>query len=389
MSRRGPGGWHGWDPGAGQPGWEWQRYGRRLFLRAALTMAVAVLLLALVVGGLIALVANLDLRTVVIALLLLIGILAVVGRMVGRGLGRTWGPVRRLIEGLGALADGDYSARVPDAAAGPIRPVVLSFNETARRLEESDEQRRRLLADLGHELRTPLTVVRGEVEAMLDGVHPSDPDHLEVLLDEVTVLERLIEDLRTLSLAEAGALTLHREPTDLGALVGDVADAHRRSAAAAGIDIEEDVADGGGDVDGRPGPDEGGGHQPGRQRHPGDAAWGTVVARGEEQRSLHLDRGRRHGHRHPRRGARPGVRALPEEPAVARLGAGPHHQPRPGPRPRRDHPHHQHGGRRHRGPGGHPDRWAADRTAAAEMTEPLHFLRSGMASPGRVVVAFG
>ncbi len=248
MSRRGPGGWHGWDPGAGQPGWEWQRYGRRLFLRAALTMAVAVLLLALVVGGLIALVANLDLRTVVIALLLLIGILAVVGRMVGRGLGRTWGPVRRLIEGLGALADGDYSARVPDAAAGPIRPVVLSFNETARRLEESDEQRRRLLADLGHELRTPLTVVRGEVEAMLDGVHPSDPDHLEVLLDEVTVLERLIEDLRTLSLAEAGALTLHREPTDLGALVGDVADAHRRSAAAAGIDIDEDVAEGTGDV---------------------------------------------------------------------------------------------------------------------------------------------
>jgi signal transduction histidine kinase len=211
-------------------------------------MAVAVLLLALVVGGLIALVANLDLRTVVIAILLLIGSLAVVGRMVGRGLGRTWGPVRRLIEGLGALADGDYSARVPDDAAGPMRPVVRSFNETARRLEESDDHRRRLLADLGHELRTPLTVVRGEVEAMLDGVHPSDPDHLEVLLDEVTVLERLIEDLRTLSLAEAGALTLHREPTDLGALVVDIADAHRRSAAAAGIDIDLAVAEGGGDV---------------------------------------------------------------------------------------------------------------------------------------------
>jgi two-component system sensor histidine kinase BaeS len=137
---------------------------------------------------------------------------------------------------------------VPDDAAGPMRPVVRSFNETARRLDESDDHRRRLLADLGHELRTPLTVVRGEVEAMLDGVHPSDPDHLEVLLDEVTVLERLIEDLRTLSLAEAGALTLHREPTDLGALVVDIADAHRRSAAAAGIDIELAVAEGGGDV---------------------------------------------------------------------------------------------------------------------------------------------
>jgi two-component system sensor histidine kinase BaeS len=64
----------------------------------------------------------------------------------------------------------------------------------------------------------------------------------------VTVLERLIEDLRTHSLAEAGALTLHREPTDLGALVVDIADAHRRSAAAAGIDIDLAVAEGGGDV---------------------------------------------------------------------------------------------------------------------------------------------
>ena len=66
-----------------------------------------------------------------------------------------------------------------------------------------------------HELRTPLTVVAGGIEAMLDGVHPMDEDHLAPLLAETAVMDRLLDDLRTLSLAEAGALPLHREPVDL------------------------------------------------------------------------------------------------------------------------------------------------------------------------------
>lgn len=116
-----------------------------------------------------------------------------------------------------------------------MRPAVDSFNQMASRLEDADIQRRRLLADLGHELRTPLTVVRGEIEAMLDGVHRPDREHLDLLLGEVAVMERLLEDLRTLSLAEAGSLALYREPTDLNALIGDVAEAHRRSADEAGV----------------------------------------------------------------------------------------------------------------------------------------------------------
>jgi two-component system sensor histidine kinase BaeS len=90
--------------------------------------------------------------------------------------------------------------------------------------------RRRLLADLGHELRTPLTVVRGEIEAMLDGVHEIDADHLNLLMNEVMVMERLLEDLRTLSLIDAGKLEPHREPTDLAGLIEDVADGYRRRA---------------------------------------------------------------------------------------------------------------------------------------------------------------
>lgn len=162
-------------------------------------------------------------------------LVGIVGLVILRSLFRTWRPVRGLVRMAGSLADGDYTARAHEPMSGSMRAVVRSFNKMADRLEDADEQRRRLLADLGHEIRTPLTVVRGEIEAMLDGVHDPDPDHLEALLDEVRVMERLVEDLRTLTLAEAGELSLHPEPTDVGELVGDVVEAHRRSAESQGV----------------------------------------------------------------------------------------------------------------------------------------------------------
>ena len=73
-----------------------------------------------------------------------------------------------------------------------------------------------------HELRTPLTVISGGLEAMLDGVHPMDEDHSRPILAEAAVMDRLLDDLRTISLAEAGALPLHREPVDLVELAADV-----------------------------------------------------------------------------------------------------------------------------------------------------------------------
>lgn len=156
---------------------------------------------------------------------------------------RTWRPVRNIIDAAGDLADGDYSVRVAPVGSASTRRVVRSFNDMAERLESADEQRRQLLADLGHELRTPLTVVRGEIEAMVDGVHDPDPEHLEQLLEEVAVMERLLEDLRTLSLAEAGALALHAEPTDLISLVADAVESHRRTADSQGVAMTVGGAD--------------------------------------------------------------------------------------------------------------------------------------------------
>jgi two-component system sensor histidine kinase BaeS len=119
----------------------------------------------------------------------------------------------------------------------PVRDLATSLNTMAERLDRSRDARTAMLADVTHELRTPLTVVAGGLEAMLDGVHPADEDHLAPLLAETEVMGRLLEDLRTLSLAEAGALTLHREPADLVELAASVLAAQAPVAAAKGVTL--------------------------------------------------------------------------------------------------------------------------------------------------------
>lgn len=113
----------------------------------------------------------------------------------------------------------------------------------AARLESEDATRRRLLADVSHELRIPLAVIQGNVEALLDGVYPADEAHLAPLLEEIRVMSRLIEDLRTLSLAESGALPLHREPTDIAALLEDVAASHHSRPGPASLRISVVIED--------------------------------------------------------------------------------------------------------------------------------------------------
>jgi two-component system sensor histidine kinase BaeS len=154
---------------------------------------------------------------------------------------RVFGSAIRPLAELGSaaerLADGEPDVRVMPRGPGPVRGLAASFNAMAERLDRSREDRQALLADVTHELRTPLTVVAGGLEAMLDGVHPMDEDHLAPLLAETAVMDRLLDDLRTLSLAEAGALPLHREPVDLASLAEEVAAAHRVRATGAGVTL--------------------------------------------------------------------------------------------------------------------------------------------------------
>ena len=91
----------------------------------------------------------------------------------------------------------------------------------AERLQINDQQRRSMLADISHELRTPITVIQGNVEGILDGLYPADEARLKSIIEETQILSRLVDDLRTLALAESGALYLKREPTNLAELIRD------------------------------------------------------------------------------------------------------------------------------------------------------------------------
>jgi signal transduction histidine kinase len=123
-----------------------------------------------------------------------------------------------------------------------VGQLTDGFDTMISRLEADETQRRTLLADISHELRTPLTVVQGNLEAILDDVYPPDAAHLGLILDETRVLGRLIDDLRTLALSEAGTLALHPEPTDPDVLVGEVVRSFEPAAAAAGVELTAQIA---------------------------------------------------------------------------------------------------------------------------------------------------
>jgi two-component system sensor histidine kinase BaeS len=164
--------------------------------------------------------------------------------LTARSLRRLAAPVGDVIEAVGRVADGDLSTRVRERGPREARALARAFNAMTSRLEAVEEQRRRLLADVSHELRSPLSVVQGSLEALVDGVHPADEAHLSAILDETKVLSRLVEDLRTLSLAESGALALHREAIDVGVLVRETADSFASQAEPAGVSLEARVPNG-------------------------------------------------------------------------------------------------------------------------------------------------
>jgi two-component system sensor histidine kinase BaeS len=114
------------------------------------------------------------------------------------------------------LAAGQYDTRVPAAASDELGQLSRDFNSLAQTLQKNEQLRRQWMADISHELRTPLAVLRGEIEAIQDGVRPQTPLSLNVLHGEVMHLSRLVDDLYQLSLADIGALTYRKEPIDLG-----------------------------------------------------------------------------------------------------------------------------------------------------------------------------
>jgi len=161
-------------------------------------------------------------------------------------------PVGDLLGAAERLGQGDYEVRVTPGGPPELRLLAETFNDVAVRLADAEEQRRRFLADVTHELRTPLAVLQSGIEAQIDGIHARDDHHLASLLEETQVLARLVDDLHTLALADAGRLALHYEPTHPAALVADAVESHATLAARKGVTIVSSVTAGVPEIDADP-----------------------------------------------------------------------------------------------------------------------------------------
>ncbi len=150
-------------------------------------------------------------------------------------------PMRRLSQAAQSIAAGDLSQRVP-ASDDEVGQLARSFNTMAESLQRMEQQRQNMVADIAHELRTPLSVIQGNVEAMLDGVLPASQEELESIHQETVLLNRLIGDLRTLSLAEAGQLALDKQPLELGQVITRVAEKYRLRAEEQNVALSVQVA---------------------------------------------------------------------------------------------------------------------------------------------------
>jgi len=155
---------------------------------------------------------------------------------------RTIRPLQRLEEAAAAVAHGDLQARSGlGDRTDEIGSLGRSFDAMAADLEAAEQARRRVLQDAAHELKTPLAVIDATTTAVLDGVYDHDDRHLETIRDQARLLSRIVDDLRTVSLAEAGVLPLRREPVAVAPLLLSVARDVEARATAAGITLH--VAD--------------------------------------------------------------------------------------------------------------------------------------------------
>lgn len=130
-------------------------------------------------------------------------------------------PIRPIVNTIGQLAQGDFTARVEGKGKDEISQVAQDVNVLAQYLQENEQQRKQWLANISHELRTPIAVMRGELEAMLDGVRALDMEHVASSHQEVLHLQRLVEDLYQLTSSDIGALSYQFQHLDFAELVED------------------------------------------------------------------------------------------------------------------------------------------------------------------------
>ncbi|NLN16535.1 MAG: HAMP domain-containing protein [Firmicutes bacterium] len=158
---------------------------------------------------------------------------------------RLVGPLVTLAQATRRLAGRDLAYRVPVESEDEIGELARAFNAMAAKLEETEKLRRNMIADLAHELRTPISILRGNLESLQWHLQEATPELIISLHDEAVRLSRLVSDLQSLAVAEAGELKLNREPVDAAELVEGLSIVFTAEANAKGVvlqvDIEEDL----------------------------------------------------------------------------------------------------------------------------------------------------
>jgi two-component system sensor histidine kinase BaeS len=152
-------------------------------------------------------------------------------------------PVKRLVEGTHKLAAGDFSTRVDTRSQDELGKLAQDFNQLASTLEKNQQMRRDFMADISHELRTPLAVLRGELEAIQDGVRQFTPESVASLQAEVGTLTKLVDDLHQLSMSDEGALAYQKAPIDVINVLEVASGAFRERFASRNLKIDLSLPD--------------------------------------------------------------------------------------------------------------------------------------------------
>ena len=154
---------------------------------------------------------------------------------------RILSPVESLAQAARGVSRGDFTQRVKVKSKDEFGELAIAFNAMAEDLQRTEQLRRNMVADVAHELRTPLSNIQGHLEAIRDGLLPAEPATLDSIYEEVLLLARLVEDLQELTLADAGQLTLVRQPADVADIARRAAAAAQPPAEARGLTIETDL----------------------------------------------------------------------------------------------------------------------------------------------------
>jgi len=168
---------------------------------------------------------------------------AVISLLLGIFLSRTLTrPIRELTQATHAVSQGDFSQQVPIRSNDELGELAQAFNKMSMELSRSVNARKQMTADIAHELRTPLSLILGHAEAVHDGVLAPTSENFEIIREEATRLEHLVNDLRTLSLADAGELSVSLQTLEPERLVNEVATLYQHQAQRKNVSLELDIA---------------------------------------------------------------------------------------------------------------------------------------------------